>query len=404
MNVAVKPLATPPAGAGAPDEAEIVLRYVRRMQRDGRLLLRHIAGRADRALPAATPTPLLPTLFADAAAVAADPAELDRLADCVDALSRAASPATAASIRLTRAYLRSTPPDDDVTSPEILRRGMTLRTILKVLAGCAMLAVVVTLWLLAHVDDGRRSLQQLQSVRGELRATYEELGRMPATAWLIPEAPEGTLPGSFRHVCGDGKDGGRVPAETPEGARAAALCDGAWQAGLREDLVLMRIAHWNCPLPDWLPFGIGDGCATPPGKRDDWGRVTERHWERTEMRIEATIATYTGFYLPLLMGFIGGAAFVLRQLDQKLSQSTLEPRDGWHATLRVLLATMLGGLLGAVWSGDAPVNVGGFNLTLAAVAFFVGFALEAVFTLIEAMVESVAGRLRGEPGAAARPR
>jgi hypothetical protein len=74
-------------------------------------------------------------------------------------------------------------------------------------------------------------------------------------------------------------------------------------------------------------------------------------------------------------------------------------RDGWHAVLRVLLATMLGGLLGVVWSGDAPVQLGGFALTLAAAAFFVGFALEAVFTVIEAMVEGVAGRLRTPPSA-----
>lgn len=402
MNVQVKALAMPPEGVGSPNEAEIVLRCVRQMQRDGRVLLRHVAGRADRALPTAAP-PLLPTLFAEAPAVAADPVQLEALADCVDALSREAAPASAATIRLTRAYLRSSPPDDDVVSPETLRRGVTLRTILKTLAGLAILAVAVTLWLLAHVDDGRRSLQQLQAVRGELRATFEELVRMPSAAWLTPDAPEGTPAGSFRHLCGDGKDGGRLPADTPEGARANGLCNAAWQAGLREDLVLMRIAHWNCPLPGWMPFGIGTGCATPPGKPEDRGRVTERDWERTEMRIEATIATYTGFYLPLLMGFIGGAAFVLRRLDQKLSASALEPRDGWHAVLRVLLATMLGGLLGAIWSGDAPVSLGGVNLSLAAAAFFVGFALEAVFTLIETMVESVAGRLRGEPPPAPRP-
>jgi hypothetical protein len=243
-------------------------------------------------------------------------------------------------------------------------------------------------------------LQQLQTVRAELRATHEEIGRLPAASWLPPAASAETPPAGFRPFCGDDKTDGRLPADTPEGARAAALCHTAYQAGLREDLVLMRIARWNCPVPAWLP--IGDACAMPPGKRDDWGRVTERDWERTEMRIEATIATYTGFYLPLLMGFIGGCAFVLRRLDQRLSQSALEPRDGWHAALRVLLATMLGGLLGAVWSGDAPVSVGGVNLTLAAAAFFVGFALEAVFTLIEAMVESIAGRLRGEAGGAPR--
>jgi hypothetical protein len=68
--------------------------------------------------------------------------------------------------------------------------------------------------------------------------------------------------------------------------------------------------------------------------------------------------------------------------------------------MRVLLASILGGLLGAVWSGNEAVSVGGVDLSLAAAAFFVGFALEAVFSLIEAMVASVSGRIRGEAPAA----
>lgn len=125
----------------------------------------------------------------------------------------------------------------------------------------------------------------------------------------------------------------------------------------------------------------------PDTVRPEW-------WQRTEVRAAASISVLTGFVLPLLLGCVGGCAYALRRLDQKLSDWTLEVRDGSHSLLRVLLATMLGGLLGVVWSGDQPVQLGGFALTLAAAAFFVGFALEVVFTVIEAMVDGVAGKLR----------
>ena len=432
MDATAKPL---PA---APDaEGMLILRSVERMQRDGRLLLRHIAGRADRALPSpgevaeaqpAKPSPL-ETLYVDSATLARSPAQLDRLARCLDALTREAAPATAASVRLTRAYLRrdkqnSDQPDDDVVPEEVKLRASRLRWVLKGLAFATMFVVLFTLALLAHVDDGRRSLVQLQAVRAELRATYDELVRLPDTAWVGQKAPEGALPPRFAHVCGTGSDGGRIPAATPEGARANGLCNSAYEGGLRLDLVLLRIEGWNCRTrtpwawpagrcpPQWPIYqpkaetpGTTAAAPSTPGvvkpQPAPPSSPTPTDWSRTEMRIEATIATLSGFFLPLLTGFIGGVAYVLRRLDHKLSQSTLEPRDGWHAVLRVLLAMTLGGLIGVVWSGDT-VSLGGVNLTLAAAAFFVGFALEAVFTLIEAMVESVAGRLRGEPGPPAR--
>jgi hypothetical protein len=192
----------------------------------------------------------------------------------------------------------------------------------------------------------------------------------------------------------------RAPATTAEGARAQALCSRLWEASMREQLTFLRLQAWNCRNNQLFNWGFlrGDGCGTVPGTPPELkGLVSARDWDRTEMRTNAAISNLTGFVLPLVLGCIGGCAYVLRRLDQKLSEATLEVRDGWHAGLRVLLATMMGGLLGAVWSGDQQVHLGGYALSLAAAAFFVGFALEAVFTIIEAMVEGVAGKLRAPP-------
>jgi hypothetical protein len=53
----------------------------------------------------------------------------------------------------------------------------------------AVVAMVSALVLLAHVDEGRRAVQQLLQVKTELRATFDELGRIPATAWVTKSAP-----------------------------------------------------------------------------------------------------------------------------------------------------------------------------------------------------------------------
>jgi hypothetical protein len=418
MNTTGTPApAAPPLSAPSQDDTRTIA-YVRDLQQDGRLLLRHVARRPDRPLAVAlgdtAAGPLaLPALTADPVEIARDPARLQSLAATVDALSRQAAPANASTIRLTGAYLRIED-EDDVSPVAFLRSVKWLRRFIRGIMFSALIAMLLALALLAHVDDGRRATQLLRAAQAEIQATYVELNKLPDTAWVSVRPDSGLPPGALQPVCGGETTPpiGRVPAANAEGARAAALCSTLWEAGLRQDLAFLRLARWNARIGRLVPFSSSLFGADPFADRGASGpregghgpsatspqdnvKVKARDWERTEIRTASVISTLTGFVLPLLMGFIGGCAFVLRRLDQKLSESTLEIRDGLQAILRVLLATILGGLLGAVWSGDEPIQLGGYALTLAAAAFFVGFALEAVFTLIEAMVEGVAGKLKG---------
>ncbi|WP_137180240.1 hypothetical protein [Roseomonas sp. AR75] len=386
-------VAMPQAGPLTEDEAATIA-YVRDLQRDGRLLLRHVARRADRSLamsPGIAAVPQITVLTEDPAAIARDRGKFQALTGCVDALSRQAAPANASTIRLTRAYLRSATEGGE-PSVEVKARVRWLRAVIFSLIVLVVLAVIVSIGLLAHVDNGRRAVQQLQASVAEIETLQGELAKLPPNAWVPPRVPALEL--TYRPMCPGSSAYALLPADTPDGARADALCSLLGQAALRNRLVMMRLARWNslsCGVP------LLDPCTPPDAGETMYDQSMQHHWDRTELRTASVISTLTGFVLPLLMGFIGGAAYVLRRLDHKLSENTLEVRDGWHAVLRVLLATMLGGLLGVVWSGDEPVQLGGFALTLAAAAFFVGFALEAVFTVIEAMVEGVAGRLQTPP-------
>jgi hypothetical protein len=66
--------------------------------------------------------------------------------------------------------------------------------------------------------------------------------------------------------------------------------------------------------------------------------------------------------------------------------------------VRVGLAAVLGGLAGVMWTGGEPVAVAGLSLSVAAVAFFVGYSVEPVFRLIETVViDGLIAKMTGQP-------
>lgn len=444
------PQPTPPDPDALGPGSEAALHWVSDLQKDGRVLLRFVARRPDRPLAAASqmglrgaPEGFTPynILTADPRKIAANADLLTMLVGCIDDLSRRAAPATVATIRLSAAYLRvkledaaktdGVPGESGEPPQHVIRRARWLRFVVQFIAIAGIATTILSVLLLAHVDDGRRAVQQLEQSRAELARTYSELAKLPLAAWVVlppqaggeetPDTPAAAAQRPFLPFCASpgpasaDEPARRVPSASDTGAQAAALCSQLDQASLRENIVFLRLASWNCrtywiyrivTLNGLLDPDIGDGpCGTVPfvphrtTAQSDEAAKMEQHWQRTEIRTAGAISVLTGFILPLLLGCVGGCAYALRRLDQRLSDWVLEVQDGSHSFMRVLLATMLGGLLGVLWTGNEQVQLSGFTLSVAALAFFVGFSLEVVFTVIEAMVDGVAGKLRASPGA-----
>jgi len=485
---------TEPSGKarGNPDEASVneapvplpalpppstdVEAYVASMQRDGRLLLRHIFRRADRSLGAdrtGPPHPIAPTdmLFVPAALVAAAPDRLRELVACVDELSWRAAPANVRTIRLSSTYLRIAIEDGE-PPPDIRHEASSVRRYMMFVACLAVILLVIAVAVLAHMDAGRRLLLQLR----ELRTAEAEILKDIATLSLsesVPQAvlerrettPEGGsaitavwvtdlaagLPGwpaerlqplmDAAPLCGRPlylglpTNSGQpdrlafVPAIPPgEGAvyapvlwrdpitqKASAICRRNDDSKVRMALLYSGMADWNCrsnrifllvALPyellhrasTWLqgsrPAPVQDSCGEPTV--DLPPEISLAAWRSHETTVTTVSSVVAGFLLPLVLGCLGGCAYALRRIDNKLSNWTLEPHDGRHAVARVALAAVLGGLVGVIWTSGDPVILGGFTLSLAAAAFFIGFSVEGVFRVIENLINNVTGSI-GQP-------
>lgn len=190
----------------------------------------------------------------------------------------------------------------------------------------------------------------------------------------------------------------RYPRSSEHGSRASQLCGRLGEARVRQNLIFERIAAWNATycyelIAKWMP-----GCTHRPF---DWiaegSREYDNHWRRTEIRTIGTMSVISGFILPLLLGCLGGSVYALRDLHQRLGEWTLDVRDHRRALLRIGLATILGGLMGAVFGSDQSIHVGNISLSLAAAAFFIGYSVEVVFTMIERMVDGALQTVRAAP-------
>jgi hypothetical protein len=93
------------------------------------------------------------------------------------------------------------------------------------------------------------------------------------------------------------------------------------------------------------------------------------------------------YLLPLLYGFLGANAFVLRALGQPsgAASSPVLTRD--HIRLRLALGALLGATVGLFFSADTPVV--GTALSLVSVAFLAGYSVEFFFAVFDFFIAKV---------------
>jgi hypothetical protein len=349
----------------------LTLRHFIRRQASGSLIVSDARSAvAGQEAPPFPPGVYLVLLTKSPQEIAENDVLLRQLCSSIEVLTELAAPANVSSIYLTSAFLRDE--TSSIASTEARSAARRLRRWAMITAMLGLLFFCFAVMLLVHVDRGRREIQQLGQVRQEYRLIIASLDQRHDTDQIA--------------ICT--KD---LSNSQPQSSAAYQ----PWCERLRDVLQRMDIASRG--LGDWNIISYRLAYALPIrwlGERQPLpADLSEERWDASELRASAIMAGFTGFVLPMLLGLLGAFTYVYRDLDRRVQTATLVPGDSLHGTLRILLGTILGGLLGVVWTNGQPIQLEGVALSLTALAFFVGYSVEVVFQTLDTIISKVAGAI-----------
>jgi hypothetical protein len=99
--------------------------------------------------------------------------------------------------------------------------------------------------------------------------------------------------------------------------------------------------------------------------------------------------------LPVLYGFLGAGAAIVRSLSRKIKASTLSPRDLHLSFQQLALGAVIGACIGlfiahpGAGAEDEASLLGPVALSGSAISFVAGFGVEAVFQALEALISRI---------------
>ncbi|MSP01137.1 MAG: hypothetical protein EXR07_08835 [Acetobacteraceae bacterium] len=256
-----------------------------------------------------------------------------------------------------------------------------------VLVGVLLLTIVVS----AYTACGKVMLDTLDAVRRDGGAVQKELGAVPKEleAFLrelkAATAAEKTPPaiGQEKTAQANAQEKPRPctkPSENP--AVAPVSCYPTEDLRLRNE-----VTHNNMAL--WL---FQPSLETDTGVQADW--KTEATQKAVGQWAVVAMAILGNYFMPILYGFLGSLAFVLRRYYDRLAAQILSPRDLHANKIRLLLGTLIGGSIGLVYSGTGTSQATGtlglaVTLSTSAFAFLAGYGVEGVFKTLDALIAHV---------------
>jgi hypothetical protein len=119
--------------------------------------------------------------------------------------------------------------------------------------------------------------------------------------------------------------------------------------------------------------------------------------ERKEQWSANLLAILGNYVLPMMYGFLGAAAAVILNLNQKVRSSRLSPRDRRMGQVQLVLGVVTGACIGlfltpsGVGAPGTPLTGGSVALSASALSFLAGFGVEGVFKMLENLLTTVFG-------------
>lgn len=108
----------------------------------------------------------------------------------------------------------------------------------------------------------------------------------------------------------------------------------------------------------------------------------------TAARLAAVLG---GAVLPILYGFLGAGAAILRSVSRKIKASTLSPRDLSLLLQQLALGAVVGACIGLfIGQPDQGSSlIGPVALSASAISFVAGFGVDSVFQALEALISRI---------------
>jgi hypothetical protein len=368
-----------------------LVKTMQQMQIDALILLKFLAGRSDKSVqlgcsPKKTETNdnteerdkflkiLSSVLAMPPEKLAADTEKVAFLFDAIDHLACLAYPATIESIKFTDAYTGLSLSNISTNNKGFKLTKIFLEKFIYILiALCTVVILGVSIMLMAHVVSGQKIMQTLQVFRQE---QDDLLSRMTET--LIPIQAQFKQNNYYDNLCERKSDNEKYFNEAQ-----ANLCHRYDDLNKRMSLTYIGLQAWNVRSEAYADNSIIKIL-----------QVSENDiWNRTELNTEITINQFSVYIIPMLLGFIGAAAYIFRSLSTNIRQYTLKPNESFQAVLRILLGSMLGSLVCLAFNGGG-VTVSELNFSLGLIAFLAGYAVQVAFNMLDWVVIFLSRQLK----------
>jgi hypothetical protein len=286
-------------------------------------------------------------------------------------LTKAVSPVTVESLRALHAQVTVRLPFGSPHSIPLADEAVRRYRRWAILAVSALLLIqsysFVGSTLLDGIKDLREKATAVAAKRAERIAELESLNR--------------AVPGDVKIVSLDA----RALTVRQELRASFAVLEGwnaLWQAGLRLPLCLITpVFH----LEAWLRGQIG--LCGPPASADESLAVA---------RAGVVLHAVKSFCLPLLFGWVGACAFILRRLGNEIGGLTYSALSETAYRLRMPLGALAGMAIGLfLVPPESSPGVTGTSPTLAltslsagGLAFLAGYSVELLFAIMDAIISA----------------
>jgi hypothetical protein len=291
--------------------------------------------------------------------------------------------------------------------PGLRRRALQAKVALGALIVVALATAILAVWLSGEVAFAKSLLDRyvvLDNERATLIMTISQIETNTSTGGqTVADAAVksgGVMPFCQRPAALFGQDG-RFESYTQQH-----IC--AQSAHLRRNIEKVQndLRAWLSSMGHFVPgflqvnwiFDPASQVAQTEGRNRAGG--DEANADNTDKTYDlpiliSSLLTVIGTYLlPMLYGFLGSAASVIRDFSRKMRDSTFAPRDLTLTTVRLALGILAGASVGLFFTpataaqGDA-MPTGAVALSASALAFLAGYGVEVLFSMLDSAIDRV---------------